>query len=113
MALKKKDQKKKRKEKKRKKEKEKKTMQNLKQKKKVPFKVTVGHHLTSLPELPGMSFCLTLFFLFHLHLQHMELSRLEIESELHVLTPQPQQHWIQAASATYTTAHANAESLTH
>ena len=27
--------------------------------------------------------------------------------------PQPQQHWIQAASSTYTTAHSNARSLTH
>ena len=29
------------------------------------------------------------------------------------LTPQPQQHGIQATSATYTTAHGNAGSLTH
>ena len=27
--------------------------------------------------------------------------------------PQPQQHWIQAVSETYTTAHSNAASLTH
>ena len=28
-------------------------------------------------------------------------------------TPQPSQHWIQAASATYTTAYSNVGSLTH
>ena len=50
------------------------------------------------------------FFVFfnflELHLRPMEVSRLGT-------TPQPQQHRIQAASATYTTAHANAGSLTH
>ena len=40
------------------------------------------------------------------HLQHMEVPRLGP-------TPQPQQHKIQAESATYTTAHGNTRSLTH
>ena len=48
------------------------------------------------------------------YLRHMEVPRLEAESELQLLayttaTPQPQQH----KSVTYTTAHCNARSLTH
>ena len=41
-----------------------------------------------------------------MHLRHMEIPRLGVESEL-------QQHQIRAESATYTTAHGNAGSLTH
>ena len=41
------------------------------------------------------------------HLQHMEVPRLGFKSE-----PQPQQHRIRAVSATYTTAHGSAISLT-
>ena len=40
------------------------------------------------------------------HPWHMELPRPGVK-------PQPQPHGIQAASATYTTAHSNARSLTH
>ena len=44
----------------------------------------------------------------------VEVPRLGVELELQLLAyPQPQQHRIQAASATYTTAHGNAVSLTH
>ena len=52
------------------------------------------------------------FFLW-LHLQHMEVPRLGIESELHLLayaTAAATQ--IRVKSATYTTAHSNARSLT-
>ena len=56
------------------------------------------------------------FFLFVCHflgcsLVHMEVPGLGVESELQ--PPEPQQHRIQAASATYTTAHSNTRSLTH
>ena len=48
------------------------------------------------------------------HLWHMEISRLGVQSELSYWpTAQPQQHQIQGASVTYTTAHSNARSLTH
>ena len=54
------------------------------------------------------------FFLVFLapYLWHMEVPRLGIELELQLL-PQPQQHRIQATSATYTTTHGKAQSLTH
>ena len=42
--------------------------------------------------------------------RHMEVPRLGVELEP---KPEPQQRGIRAASATYTTAHSNAESLTH
>ena len=49
-----------------------------------------------------------------LHLWHMEVPRLGVELELQLPPiPQPQQHQIRAESATYTTAHNNAGSLTH
>ena len=48
------------------------------------------------------------------HLQHMDVPRLGIESDLQLRPKlQPQQHQIQAASSTYTTAHGNPGSLTH
>ena len=48
------------------------------------------------------------------HLQHVDVSRVGVESVLQLQpTPQPQQREIQAASATYTTAHSNALSPTH
>ena len=44
----------------------------------------------------------------------MEVSRLGVESELQLPAyTQPQKHQIQASSATYTSAHSNAGSLTH
>ena len=43
-----------------------------------------------------------------LHLRHLEVPRLRVESQ-----PQPQQRRIGATSANYTTAHGNAGSLTH
>ena len=48
------------------------------------------------------------------HLWHMEVSRLGVEWELQPQPmPQPQQQGIWATSATYTSAHSNAGSLTH
>ena len=48
------------------------------------------------------------------HLQHMDVPRLGIESDLQLRPKlQPQQHQIQAASSTYTTAHGNPGSLIH
>ena len=45
-----------------------------------------------------------------LHVLHMEVPKLGVESELQLLahTPQPQQLRIQATSMTYTTAHCKA-----
>ena len=52
--------------------------------------------------------------LFRVSLQHMEVSRLGVESKLQLLaTPQPQQHGILAMSLIYTAAQGNAGSLTH
>ena len=54
------------------------------------------------------------FFFLVPHLQHMEVPRLGVESELQLLAePQPQQLGIQAASINYTTAHGNIRSLTY
>ena len=61
------------------------------------------------------SFVFLLLLLLSLGLlpRHMEVPRLGVESELyHRPTPEPQQGGIRAASATYTTAHGNAGSLT-
>ena len=56
-----------------------------------------------------------LFFLFlGLHLQHMEVPRLGVQSELCCRpTLQPNQCQIWAGSATYTTAHGNTGSIIH
>ena len=56
----------------------------------------------------------SLFFFFFKgphHLRHMEVPRLGFKSELPI--PQPLQLRIRTASVTYTTAHGNAQSLTH
>ena len=60
-------------------------------------------------------FIFSLFVFLGLHPWHMQVPRLGVKSELQLLapTPQPQEHQIQATSATYTTAHGNAGSLTH
>ena len=68
--------------------------------------------------LIGLFFCFFvfcfLFFFLGSHSQHMEVSRLRIKSELQPWPmPQPQQRRIWTMSATYTTAHGNASSLTH
>ena len=48
------------------------------------------------------------------HPLHVAVARLRVQSELlHRPTPEPQQHWIQATSSTYTTAHGNTGPLTH
>ena len=58
--------------------------------------------------------CVCVCVLSGLHLQHMEVPRLGVELELQLLPiPQTQQLRIQAASASYTTAHGSARSLTH
>ena len=63
--------------------------------------------------------CILFFFLSFCHflgplLQHMEVPRLgPNQSYSHRPTPEPQQRKIQASSATYTTVHGNARSLTH
>ena len=65
-------------------------------------------------EKPCFFFFFFLFFFLRPHLQHMEVSRIGVESELHLRSmPQTQQHWIRAASATYTTACSNVGSLTY
>ena len=54
-----------------------------------------------------------IFFFLWPYLQHMEVPRLGVEPELQLLlTPQPGQHEIRAASVTYTAACGNAGSLT-
>ena len=64
-----------------------------------------------------MTMCIDFIYLFFFclllgHLQHMEVPRLGVESELQLPpTSQTQQHQIQATSATYTTAHSNTGSL--
>ena len=59
-----------------------------------------------------MSECFVCFL--GLHLRHMEVPRLRLESELQLaLTPLPQQQRIWAGSATYAIAHGNTGSLTH
>ena len=68
---------------------------------------------SSAPSLSALSLSLSLVFL-GLHLQHMEVPRLGVESELQQLAyTKPQQCKIQDVFATYTTAHGNAGSLTH
>ena len=47
------------------------------------------------------------------NMQHMEIPRGSNWSYSCLPTPQPQQHQIRAASATYTTAHGNTRFLTH
>ena len=57
-----------------------------------------------------------IFFFFFLqpHLQHTDTPGLGVNSELQLSpTPQPEQHHIQATSATYVTACSNTWSLTH
>ena len=74
-----------------------------------------------LDENIGKTFFITLnhfFFFFFgflgLHPRHVEVPRLgSNQSYSCQCTPQPQQHRIQAVSATYTTAHGNAGSSTH
>ena len=71
-----------------------------------------------IPELLLWSFQFPFFFFFFFflgpHPWHVEVPRLGSNwSCSHWPTPQLQQHQIQAASATYTTGHSNARSLTH
>ena len=75
----------------------------------------VNHSNILFDPLPRMRFFFfSFFFLFlRLHLQCMEVLRLEIISKLQLLAyPQPQQGGIGAVSVIYTTAPGNARSLT-
>ena len=65
----------------------------------------------SLPVCLPFSFVLSFFFL-GLHLRHMEVPRLGIESELQLPATATATQDL-SPSATYTTAHGNARSLTH
>ena len=71
--------------------------------------VSVSIPLSTLNNLDYYSYAINLFFFFgflELHLQHIEVSRLEVELEI-------QQPRIWAMSVTYTIAHGNTRSLTH
>ena len=58
--------------------------------------------------------CCVLFCLFRASSADMEVHRLGVKMNCsHWSIPQPQQHQVQATSATYTTSHGNARSLTH
>ena len=72
------------------------------------------------PDSPVVNFYFFIFCILGLHLWHMEVLRLGVELELQLLAyshsrpwPQPQQCQIWVASATYTTTHGKAWSLTH
>ena len=76
---------------------------------------------SSLPNTPlfwdCLHFTIWLFFFFlQLHLQHMEVPRPGVKSELLLRSappPQPQQHQIWAVSAVHAPSHSNTRSLTH
>ena len=84
-------------------------------------KTTIIHPLIYLGRTLFTFFFWILFFFFFLsfvflgpHVQHMEVPRPEVESELQPPSyPQPQQLRIWAVSATYSTAHNNTGSPTH
>ena len=64
--------------------------------------------------LPFLFYFIYLFVFSGLHPRHREVPRLGVESSCCFWPmPQTQQFEIRAASATYTTAHGNARSLTH
>ena len=74
-----------------------------------------GHWLLHLALSPGILFfyffCLSVFL--GPHPRHIEVPRLEVKSELQLPAyATATAIWIQAVSATYTTAHGNAGSLT-
>ena len=80
------------------------------------FYIVDGHFTIIFGEISIQVLRLFYFILFYLgpHLRHMEVPRLGVELELYSQPiPQPQQDGIQATSATYTTAHGNARSLTY
>ena len=79
-------------------------------------KSNFGRENLTLLGLDVISFLFFHFVIFFLlpHLWHMEVSSLDVESELQLRPkPQPQPHHIQAASATYTVACNNAGYLIH
>ena len=80
-----------------------------------PKPKTPGQHLkqNSVTSYPN-HFLFFFLFLLGTHLQHMEVPRVGVRLELQLLpTSQPQQCQIPAVSATYTTVHSNAGSLTY
>ena len=68
-----------------------------------------------IPPIHKHKLLLLLLFLFGSCLWHMEVPRLggQIRAAACQPTPQPQQHWIWAASVTYTATSGNGVSLTH
>ena len=75
---------------------------------------TVSAHCTDCIERPIETWTTQTLLSFYFYDDWLEVPRLGVESELYGRPmPKPQQCGIQAASVTYTTAHGNAESLTH
>ena len=72
-------------------------------------------HLPSqLKAIVNSIYILIIFFFKWLYPWHMEVPRPEVKPELQLQpTPQPQQYWFQATSATYITAVATPDPLTH
>ena len=68
-------------------------------------------NVTSRTKMDSEFFCLFVL-LYRAVLWHMEVPKLRVILELQLLAT-PQQHQIQASSATYTTAHGKVRSLTH
>ena len=80
--------------------------------------LSLNYYLTSvLRHIGYVSFLPLLFkkiFFLWPPLWHIEVPRLGVKLKLQLrATPQPQQHWIQATSATYVKACSNTGSLTH
>ena len=66
------------------------------------------------PQKLRQQICFIYLIFLGLHLQHIEVPGLAVESELQLRpTPQPQQHQIAAKYATYAAAHSSARTLTH
>ena len=79
------------------------------------WEMVMDVHLGMIRDLKLLIFLLCLLAFLGLHPRHMEVPRLEVESRATAacLQPQPQQRRIRATSATYSTAHGSAKSLTH
>ena len=81
----------------------------------IPFQIFILVTLSNVALLPPLNLFIYLFIVFlGLHLQHVEVTRLEVESELQLLAyARATAMSDRAASVTYTIAHGNARSLTH
>ena len=72
------------------------------------------HQITALLIMRKIGIFYLIFVFLGLHPWHMEVPRLGVQSDCSCWpTPLPQQHEIQAKSATYTATHGNTRSLTH